>query len=415
MRNLISAQLVSHTGTESDDVIDVAEKIGIWRHGLFSVLGCPRRASLHRCQTVVRPKTGMIPGGKMKLSPRVLVAGGLFCLFGAVQVSAETPAEFYGAKKRLTLIVAAGVGGGYDVYARSFARFYGMHIPGNPGIVVQNMDGASGLEATNYVANKAPRDGTVILATYNSLLITPLFDNKQVLFEIPAMNWLGSIAKATANCFTWHASPVKTLDQAKTREVLLGATGATGNSAIFPQLLNNLLGTKFKVISGYQTNAMYLAVERGEIEGICGLGYSTLVAAKPDWAQGNKMQTLIQFGLTKDPDMKDAPLAVDLVSNPQDKRIFELLAYPQEMGRPFAAPPGVPADRVAALRAAFDSTINDPEFLAEAKRTRQDVQPMTGAEMEKMLKQAYATPKDIIERYIKMSAAKGAQGSGSGK
>jgi tripartite-type tricarboxylate transporter receptor subunit TctC len=343
----------------------------------------------------------------MRILAGIAAAVGLSA-FMAQPVSAETPAEFY-AGKRLTLIVASGVGGGYDVYARSFARFYGRHVPGNPTIVVQNMDGASGLEATNYIANKAPRDGSVILATYNSLLIQPLLDNNQVqvLFDIPTMSWIGSIAKAIANCFTWQTSAIKTLDQAKGHEVLLGATGATGNSAIFPKVLNNLLGTKFKVISGYQTNAMYLAVERGEVEGICGLGTSTIAAAKPDWVSSNKLNILIQFGLTKDPTLGDAPLAIDLMKDANDKRIFELLAYPQEMGRPYAAPPGVPADRLAALRAAFDATMADPEFLAESKRINQDVQPMTGAAMEAMLKQAYGTPKEIIARYATLTNANG--------
>jgi tripartite-type tricarboxylate transporter receptor subunit TctC len=320
--------------------------------------------------------------------------------------AAETPAEFYAAKKQIKLIIAAGVGGGYDVYARSLARHFGRHLPGNPAIVVQNMDGASGVEATNYMAVKAPKDGSEILATYNSLLVTPLFDKNQILFDVPSMNWIGSVAKAVANCFVWHGSTIKSLDDAKGREVPLGATGATGNSAVFPKVLNGLLGTKFKVISGYQTNAMYLAVERGEVEGICGLGFSTVVAAKPDWVNDNKVRTIIQFGLTKDPEMGDAPLATDLVKEGNDKKIFELLAYPQEMGRPFAAPPGTPADRVAALRAAFDATMKDPEFLAEAKRLNQDVQPMTGAAMESMLKQAYAAPKEVIQRYIQLTSAK---------
>lgn len=338
----------------------------------------------------------------MKIASRLAI---LLAVATTSAHAAETPAEFYAAKKQIRLIIASGVGGGYDVYARTLARHFGRHVPGNPTIVVQNMDGASGLEATNYITVKAPRDGTEILATYNSLLIAPLFDNNQVLYDVPSLNWLGSIAKAVANCFAWHASSIKTLDDAKGREVPLGATGATGNSAVFPKVLNSLLGTRFKVISGYQTNAMYLAVERGEVEGICGLGFSTVVAAKPDWVKDKKVTTLIQFGLGKDPDMGNAPLAIDLVNGANDKRIFELLAYPQEMGRPFAAPPGVPADRVAALRAAFDATLKDPEFLAESKRLSQDVQPMTGAAMEAMLKQAYAAPKEVIQRYIELTAA----------
>ena len=320
-------------------------------------------------------------------------------LAASTRLSAQSAADFYAAKKNLTIIIASGVGGGYDTYARSFARHFGRHVAGNPNIVLQNMEGASGLEATNYVANKAPRDGTTILATYNSLLILPLFDKTRAFYEVRTMNWIGSIAKATEDCFTWHTSSIKTIEQAKMHEVLMGSTGATGDSAIFPKLLNSLVGTKFRTISGYSTNAQYLAIERGEVEGSCGLGQSTVAAAKPDWVSGHKMNYLVQFGLAKVPAMENAPLATELVGDENDKKIFELLAYPQEMGRPFAAPPGVPADRVAALRTAFDKTMRDPDFLADSAKASQAVQPMQGEAVASMLQQAYATPNDVIARY----------------
>ncbi len=255
---------------------------------------------------------------KRRLSS-VLVAGGFVIAF-PIGASDDTVADFYAAKKNLTIIIASGVGGGYDSYARSFAHYFGRHVAGNPNIVLQNMEGASGLEATNYIANKAPRDGTTILATYNSLLILPLIDKSRARFDVRTMNWIGSIAKATEDCFTWHTSPIQTIEQVKTHEVLMGSTGATGDSAIFPKLLNSLVGTKFKTISGYSTNAQYLAIERGEVEGSCGLGQSTVAAAKPDWVAGHKMNYLVQFGLARDPAMADAPLATELVDNVDDKR-----------------------------------------------------------------------------------------------
>ena len=312
--------------------------------------------------------------------------------------TAQSVEDFYKAK-RLTLIIASGVGGGYDAYGRTLARHFGRHLPGNPIVIVQNMDGASGLEATNHIANRAERDGSVFLATYNSLLIQPLFDNNNILFDALTLNWIGSVAKSTAFCFTWHTSSARSLEQAMVREVTMGSTGATGNNTIFPKLLNQLTGTKFKPIPGYTSNGVYLALEQGEVEGICGTGYAAVNATKPQWLSEKKLNILTQFGIGKSADMPDVPLARDFVKNPADRKIFDLLAYPQEMGRPFVAPPNVPQDRLQALRRAFDATMKDPEFLAESKKAFQDVEPLTGEEVTRLLKDAYATPQDVIVRY----------------
>jgi tripartite-type tricarboxylate transporter receptor subunit TctC len=326
-------------------------------------------------------------------------AAALLALLTAPGAHAQSVEDFY-KSKTVTMIVASGVGGGYDVYGRVLARYYGRHIPGNPAVIVQNMDAASGLEATNYVANKAPRDGSVILATFNSLLTQPLFDNKSVLYDVLKMNWIGNIATSIAICVTWNASPVRTLEEAKGREVLMGATGATGNDAIFPKVLNRLIGTRIKTVLGYSSSGVFLAVEQGELDGICGNGYPAVIASKPDWILDKKVNILTQFGLTRSPSLPDVPMAVDYVTNADDRKIFALLAYPQEMGRPFGAPPNVPADRLQALRRAFDATMKDADFLAEAKQAHLDVDPMSGEAMTDLLKQAYATPRDVIARYI---------------
>ena len=327
-----------------------------------------------------------------------VLAAILTVLVGGTQASAQSAADFYKGK-RVNLIIASGVGGGYDSYARVLSRYWGKHIPGNPTVVVQNMDGAAGITATNHIANKAERDGTAVLATYNTLTIQPLLDKTGILYDSQTLNWIGSIGKQVNICVTWAAtSPIKTLEQVKTTEVPVSSTGATGNSATLPNMINKLLGTKFKVIIGYSTEGQRLALESGEVGGICGLSYSTLMASNPEWILSKKLNVLVQSGLVKNADLPDVPLLTEFVKDGNDKKIINLLAGPQEMGRPIVAPPDVPADRIMALRRSFDATMKDPEFLAEAKKAYQFVEPMTGEEITTLLRQIYATPKELLDR-----------------
>jgi tripartite-type tricarboxylate transporter receptor subunit TctC len=279
--------------------------------------------------------------------------------------------------ERAELIIAGGVGGGYDVYARTLSRHYAKHIPGNPTIVAQNMETAGGIQATNHIANRAARDGSVILATYNSLMIQPLFDNNNILFDPRTLSFVGSMGKQTNICVTRLASPVKTLEQAKEREVTVSSTGALSSVSQLPNLLNRLIGTRFKPIAGYAPTGMHLAMEQGEVEGICGLSYATLKASNPALILEKKINYLAQFGATRPAELPDVPLARDFVREPADQIVFEILAYPQEIGRPVVAPPDVPAERLQALRRAFDATMQDPEYLAEAKKVFQDIDPLT--------------------------------------
>jgi tripartite-type tricarboxylate transporter receptor subunit TctC len=332
----------------------------------------------------------------MRLVDRFACAAAALAVFSAAPVAAQSVADFYKSHK-VTLIIASGVGGGYDAYGRTLSRHIGRHIPGNPAVVVQNMDGASGMEATNFIANKAQRDGATILATYNSLLIQPLFNNDKVMFDVLTLGWIGSIGKQTNICMTWGpTSPVKTLEQAKGREMNTSSTGATSSTTQLPNVLNRLVGTKFKPIIGYSTNEMYLALERGEVDALCGLSYSTMKTARSDWILTKKLNILTQFGSARLAELPDVPLASDFVARPEDKQVFEMLAYPQEIGRPVVAPPEVPAERLQALRAAFDATMKDKEFLAESQKAFQDVDPLTGVEVAEKLKRAYATPKPVL-------------------
>ena len=324
-----------------------------------------------------------------------------FAAFATTQVSAQSVEEFYKAKN-LTLIIASGVGGGYDVYGRVLARHIGKYIPGKPNVIVQNMDGAAGLRGINHLANVAPRDGSVIQETYNNLTIQPLVSPRGTEYDPLTLRWIGSTGTQLNICVTWHTSPIKTLDQAKTREVTASATGADGNPAILPNILNRLIGTKFKIITGYNTAGSHLALERGEVESICGLAYSTLLASQPAWFADKRLNFLTQFGLRKNPELPDVPMVLDSITDPKDRKVFDLLGVMQDMGRPYVAPPGIPEDRLAALRAAFDATVKDPDFLAESKKLLQEVNVMSGAEMERSIKAVYALPKEIIDRYAEL-------------
>ena len=289
------------------------------------------------------------------------------------------------AGKQIRMVIASGAGGGYDAYARALARYIGKYIPGNPSIVTQNMPGASGITATNWAYAVAPKDGTVMLATYNALLAEPLYGNPAARFDPLRLVSVGSISGQQNICATWHTSPIKSIAQAMDREVTVAATGATGNSATLPKVLNRMLGTKFKVILGYSTTGSRLAVERGEVDGVCGLSYSTLKASNPDWIRNNRINVLLQTGSRPQQGLAKVPLVADLVTDPENKQVIALLAFPEEIGRPFVMPPDTPKELVAAIRRAFDAVMKDPAFLADAEKTLLEVDPVTGQEMEQIL------------------------------
>jgi tripartite-type tricarboxylate transporter receptor subunit TctC len=336
-----------------------------------------------------------------------LVCGMLRAVLGSGDALAQSSTALY-AGKQIRMVIASGAGGGYDAYARALARYMGKYIPGNPNIVSQNMPGAAGITATNWAYTVAPKDGTVILATYNALLPEPLYGNPAARYDPLKLESIGSISGQQNICATWHSSPIKTIEQAKTSEVTVASTGATGNSATLPKILNTMLGTKFKVIIGYSTTESRLAVERGEVDGVCGLSYSTLKASNPDWVQNNRINILIQTGNKPQAGLANVPLLIDLVSDPENKKVIEVLAFAEEMGRPFMMPPGTPKEMVTVIRRAFDATMKDPEFLADAEKTLLEVDPLSGEEMEQMLKRAYATPKALVQKAAEFSGG-GAQ------
>jgi tripartite-type tricarboxylate transporter receptor subunit TctC len=331
----------------------------------------------------------------------LMVGAGLLAGSAAFAQSAE---DFYKGKQ-VSFIIASGPGGGYDTYGRVMARHIGRNIPGKPNVVPQNMPGADGLQATNHLYNVAAKDGSVIGNTYNTAGFEPLFGGQAARFDPMKLTWFGSMGKQDLACVTWKDSPIKTIADAKAKKTRVSATGASGNRYIVPQIVNALVGTQFEVITGYDTSGAFLAVERGEVDGICGISYGTLQSTVPHWLQG-KLNFLVQFAAKPHPEFGATPMMGSLVTDPKDKQLLDLVFAMQEIGRPIIAPPDLPADRLAALEKAFVDTMKDPEFRAEAEKVKLEVEIVTRAETMAVLKQAYATPPDIVKRVAQMIGRK---------
>ena len=339
----------------------------------------------------------MTIGIRLSAMRAVLIAAVLpAALLPAASALAQTPEGFFKGRQ-ITFLIGAGAGGGYDAYFRTFARYVVHHIPGNPSIVPKNMPAASGLAAANTLYTSSDRDGATIGAFPNNIPMNTLFGNPGARYDARKLNWLGSIGKLENVCATWITSPIKTIAQAREREVIVAAAAATSNSAIMPKVLNALIGTKFKIVSGYDPGSgMTLALESGETEGVCGLSWSTIKAARPQWIKNDKLNVLVQLGLAKLPELPNVPSGLDLVSDPVKKQVLELILIRQEIGRPLAAPPGVPADRLEVLRQAFDDTMKDPEFLAEAAKLQLEIEPLDAHAIDTLLANAFASPKAIV-------------------
>lgn len=335
-----------------------------------------------------------------------ILAAGLSTAGLTAAAMADDTADFY-KKKGISFIVASGAGGGYDTYGRVLMRHFNNHVPGKPNVVVKNMPGASGLQASAYLYNSAARDGSEFGIVYNTNLFEPLFGNKAARYKAREMSWIGSMGKLQNICVSWHTSPIKTFEQLKAAKgFTVAATGATGNSAQMPRVFNALLGTGLKVIVGYSTSGQRLALERGEVDGICGLGYSTLAASNPDWISNKRINILIQVGLYPSDSLPGVPMALDSIQDPTDRKVMELLLIRQEWGRPIGGPP-MPAERLATLRASFEATLKDKAFLTEAEKTKLELEPITGEQMDELLAKAHGYPAEIVDAAGKLVAGKG--------
>jgi tripartite-type tricarboxylate transporter receptor subunit TctC len=321
---------------------------------------------------------------------------------------AQDAASFYKGKS-LRLIIANGVGGGNDAYSRLLARHIVDHIPGNPSIIVENMPGASGLRAANWLYNVAPKDGSVLGTVNNAMVVEPLFGNKAAQFDPRKFEWIGAMGKQYTTCAVWHTSDLRTIDDAKTRMVRVSTTGMTGNSALMPLMLNTLLGTQFKVIAGYTTTGMRLALEQGEVEGICGFSYDTFAASSPEWIRDGKIRFLLQTGVQRIKELPGVPVLLDDITDPVAREAIQVIGVREEVGRPHMFPPGTPAPLVTAVRRAFDATMTDPKYVSEAARLRISIDPTPGEEVQRLLERAYAEPPEVIALAIKLWPPAGAE------
>jgi tripartite-type tricarboxylate transporter receptor subunit TctC len=309
----------------------------------------------------------------------------------------DAVADFYRGKQ-LTITVSTSPGGSASLYAQAVSHHMGRFLPGNPTIIVQHMPGAGGLIAANNAYLTMPRDGTAIITTSRTVPLEPVLGNANAKFEPLKFNWLGTANVEYTTCTAWHTAAVKTLADAFTMPLVVGGYGADGISTVFPKAANLLAGTKFKIVTGYQGSPeILLAMERGEVEGFCAIGWTYLKLRKADWLAENKINILFQMS-DKHPDLPDVPSIVDYAHTPQDRAVFDLLFAPQKMGRPFYAPPDIPPERVQALRTAFERTLKDPEFLAETDKMGLEVNWRSGEEVERIVKQIYASPPDVVER-----------------
>jgi tripartite-type tricarboxylate transporter receptor subunit TctC len=311
---------------------------------------------------------------------------------------AQSVEEFYKGKV-VNVVIGFSVGGGYDLYARHLARFMGKHIPGNPNVVPQNMPGAGSLKAANYIYTAAPKDGTYFGTFARTTGINPLLDSG-AKFDSREFGWLGSVTDDVSTCVTWNTSPVKTWNDFITKPVTLGGQGPSSEPDIFARLYKNVFGAPIKLVPGYPgTNEITLAMERGEVDGLCGLSWSTIKTRHAQWLKEKKISIIVQAAFKKEPEMDaSVPLVMDMTQDKEKLQILKLILAAQEMARPFAAPPGIPADRKAALAKAFDDTMKDPEYLADAKKLDIDVNPVSGKNLDALLAELYATPKDVVKK-----------------
>jgi tripartite-type tricarboxylate transporter receptor subunit TctC len=317
----------------------------------------------------------------------------------ASSAHAQSVADFYKGKT-IDLYIGYSSGGGYDVYARVLSRHIGKHIPGNPNVVTKNMPGAGSLVLANWLYNVGPKDGTAFGTIGRGTGFDPLLGAPNAKFDAVKFNWIGSMNDEVSVCGVWHTTGITKFEELMQKEVFVGGTGPAADTDQFPKILNGVLGTKFKIVPGYPGgNDVNLAMERGEVQGRCGWSWSSVIATHKQWYDEKQFRVLVQLSLNKHPDLPDVPLIMDLAKTDEQKLIFRLVFARQVMGRPFLAPPGVPQDRVAALRKAFMDTMNDPAFKAEADKAQLEITPVSGEDVQKLVIDVYKdTPPAIAKK-----------------
>ncbi|HTI88285.1 MAG TPA: tripartite tricarboxylate transporter substrate-binding protein [Alphaproteobacteria bacterium] len=322
------------------------------------------------------------------------------CVAAALLAASVVPShadDFYKGKT-INVVVSTGPGGTYDSIARLLQRHMGRYIVGNPNFVVQNMPGAGNVLATNYMYNIAPKDGTTIATVNNAIPLNQVLDGRGVRYDASRFNWIGSPGSYNTIAMVWHTAGVKTIEQAKSRELSFGATGAGSSNVIIPTAMNNTLGTKFKVVLGYKSvSEIYIAMDRGEVQGFT-TSYTGALIDRPAWFKERKVDILAQVGAEREKDLPDVPLVTEIAPTAEAREILKLISSPNALGQPFLAPPDVPADRVAFLRAAFAETMRDQNFAAEMAKLHIDINPISGMELAKIVSETIHQPADIIAK-----------------
>jgi tripartite-type tricarboxylate transporter receptor subunit TctC len=332
----------------------------------------------------------------VSLAQRAVAGGMLAAMLAAVMTappaSAQSVEEFYKGKT-LQINVGFGVGASYDTYARVLAEHIVRHIPGNPRAVVVNMEGAGSLRLANWLYNAAPKDGTVFGTTSRAAPFASLIGTQGgTSFDPTQFSWIGSANNEVSTCVSWHTAAVKTFDQLRETDLIIGGDGPSADGEQFARIMNALFDTRIRIVSGYPGgNAINLAVERGEVHGRCGWSWSGVVAERRQWIDERKINVLVQFGLNRHPDLPDVPMILDYAKTEEQKQILQLVLARQPLGRPFLAPPGIPADRADALRRAFMATMADPQFIAAAQKSKLEINPLSGAEVAALVNGVFAT------------------------
>ena len=332
---------------------------------------------------------------------------------GSPALAQGAAADFYKGRT-IDLIVSTGVGGGQDSNARLVARHWTRHIPGAPAIVAKNMPGAGHLRAANFIANQAPKDGTVVGSIVPAFLLAQVLQrSKGIQFNASEFNWIGASASNNSTFYVWNSSPVKTIQDAMRHETVMGATGAGSYTMIYPAIMNAIVGTKFKIVAGYKSAAeVNLALERGEVQGRAGNNFNSLKMENSDWLRDGKIRLIAQVGLERDPEFPEVPLMMEFGKTPEDRTLLRLFSADIAVGRPFLTAPGVPQERVELLRTSFMATMTDPAFLKEAKEGGIDVAPVPGGRLQQIVKEIVDTPPEVSRRAREALAAAEAKSAG---
>jgi tripartite-type tricarboxylate transporter receptor subunit TctC len=318
--------------------------------------------------------------------------------FGVLALLCQPAAAQDLSGKSVSLLIGFGPGGGYDLWGRTVARHIGKHLPGKPGVVPQNMPGAGSYVAASHLYGAAPKDGTVFGIIARDAALGPLSNAPGARFDATKMSWLGSPTREHNVCIANSSAKVKKADDLRTHELVLGDTGPGTGTRSYPKVLNDLLGYKFKLVSGFRSSAdVFLAIERGEVEGICE-SLDSIMQRKPEWIPNKVVNVLLQGGAESRPELKGVPNVLTLARNAEEKQVLEFLYAGQDIGRPFVAPPDLPPDRLKMLRDAFSATMKDPEFVADVKRSKLDLEPEDGEHIAALIAKIYATPRPIIDR-----------------